>query len=111
PKKTTEFSLNEHTVNDLKVFYHQAHTNSITYADLVFSVPKIKEDELWLYSLFATILPEIGCKGRNYKQNLEYIQEYTGGIQAVYSINQHVDDFNNFSPALHIQGKALDRNA
>ncbi|MDR3624860.1 MAG: insulinase family protein [Chlamydiales bacterium] len=106
-----EFTLIKEKHKGLDVLYHECFTNQIVYADLHFTAPPIEVDELVYLRLFCTFLPEIGCKDRTYQQNLEYIQNNIGGINAFFSLHVHAEDSHLFKPTFGFKGKALKRKA
>lgn len=110
PKKARYYDLKEEKAGNLNLFHHDCFTNDIIYADLVFPLPKIEEHELSLLRIFTLLLPQLGCGGRSYASNLEYIQAYTGGISASETLNVHASDPYQLDPFFVIEGKALKRN-
>jgi len=111
PKRTRDYELKQTKAGNLTVFHHACFTNQIIYASLVFPLPALDESELPLLKLFSFLLPQIGCGGRTYAQNLEYIQANTGGVGVAEAINVQANDFNSLSPYFLLQGKALYRKA
>lgn len=111
PKLGREFPLLQEKVGNLQVFHHTVFTNDILYADFVYDLPKINEADLPLVRLFAILLPQMGCGGRSYAENLEYIQANIGGIGASLTFNLQASDPADFSPSFYIRGKALHRKA
>ena len=110
PKKNKLYPLNIEDIKGNKVYHHSVFTNEIIYVDLLFDLPKLTLDELILLSLFASLITDIGAANRNYVENLEYIQAYTGGISAYVALNVQADNFDNFIPSIGIRGQALYRN-
>ncbi len=109
PKKGRRFELSRQALGNLDVFHHSAFTNHLIYLDLVFPMPEAKEEDLWFMRLFSILAPQVGSGTRSYTENLEYIQQHTGGIGVGFSLNQQVNDADVFSPSVHIKGKALCR--
>jgi len=107
PKYSRDFPLSRERIGNLDVLHHNCFTNDFVYADIVFNLPDIPEKDLSFAQLFTLILPHVGCGSRNYKTNLEYIQEHTGGIGASLSLNNDVQDPENFTPSFCLGGKAL----
>lgn len=95
----------------MQIAWHECFTNKIVYADIHFDLSQISESELPYLRLFSGFLSEIGCADRDYKKNLEYIQEHTGGVGAFVSMHVQADDYNKFKPTFGIRGKALYRKA
>lgn len=110
PKIARDFTLNREKVGNLEVFHHPTFTNEILYCDLVYDLPKILEEDLPLIRLFTVLISQIGCGGRNYSENLEFVQAYTGGIGASLTFNLQSSDTSKFTPSFYIRGKALHRN-
>lgn len=109
PEEAKDFSLMEEDLGGLRTFRHECFTNSFVYADVVLDLPSLKKEELPYLRMFSWLLPQIGCGGRDYRSNLEYIQEHTGGIGMALSLNSQAQDFDFFKPALNIGGKSLCR--
>ncbi|MBU6446849.1 MAG: insulinase family protein, partial [Verrucomicrobia bacterium] len=97
-------------VQKKNVFHHSCFTNQIVYADLVFELPEIAVEDLPLVSLFAQILPELGCGGRSYEENLAFQQRYIGEFAVALALHVSHDDPDVCRPTLALRGKALQRN-
>lgn len=91
--------------------HHSCFTNHILYADLIFELPELKAEELPLLSLFAKLLPELGCGGRDYAETLAYQQSYIGGFDASLALHVTQENPDVCRPAFSLRGKALYRNA
>lgn len=111
PKFSRQFALTQEKLGELQVFHHSCFTNGIVYADLVFELPDIKEEQLPIVRFFASILAQMGCGGRTYVETLQYIQAHTGGVGGGLAFNLQVKDYNLFFPTFSIRGKALHRKA
>lgn len=106
PKHLRDFSL----IQNGNVFHHSCFTNRILYADLIFDLPDLKEEELPLLSFFTQALPELGCGGRDYEENLIYQQRYIGEFEASLSLHVNQEEPNFCRPTLALRGKALYEN-
>jgi presequence protease len=109
PKQAIDYSLDHYKQDQLNVYHHDAFTNSIVYADLIWKVPQLPESDMWLLRFYATILPQMGCGGRDYQENLEFIQENLGGFGSFLSLNVQSHNCNEYSPTFHLRGKSLYR--
>lgn len=109
PLSAKNYLLIQEKVGDLSVFHHNVFTNDILYADLIFNLPHLAEEDLVYLRLFTVILTQVGCGGRSYQENLEYIQGNTGGVEAGISLNLQAFNHLIFTPTFHIRGKALNR--
>jgi len=109
PRKARDFPLQEQTHGPYTVYRHETFTNGITYADLVYPLPSIPEDTLPYVRLLELLLSQVGCGGRSYEENLEYIERHTGGVMGAVSFNNTAVDYTRFHPTFHIKGKALNR--
>ncbi len=109
PLHVQDFSLRLEKFRDLHVYHHACFTNHIIYADCIFNLPKIEEDELPYVQLLISLMPEIGVKDRSYAENLEYIQAHTGGVGLNCSLHVQAGSPQNLNPCLSIRGKALHR--
>ena len=95
----------------MDIFFHEAFTNHFIYAELVLPLPHLELSELAYARTFVKLLTQLGSGNRKFSENLDYIQEHTGGITAGFSFNHQVNDMNRIVPTLHIKGKALSRKA
>ncbi len=111
PKETRDFVLKEENHSAVRVYHHDCFTNGMIYADAVYKLPSVPAAYLPYVRLFALLLPQVGCGGRTYEENLEYIERHTGGVAAAINFNNLVVDYTQFTPTFHIKGKALNRKA
>ncbi len=111
PIKNKSYPLNIEENKNLKIFHHDVFTNEILYVDLLFDLPNLTFNELILLSLFTSIITEVGAGPRNYVENLNYIQAYTGGIASYLTLNISASNFNEFTPSIAIKSKALYKNS
>lgn len=111
PKASRVFDLAREKSGNLEIFHHNCFTNEIIYADLVFDLPAFNEEDLPYVRLYTTLMAQMGCNGRDYAQNLEYIQANTGGVGASLTMNLQATNHKLFSPSLYIRGKALHRKS
>lgn len=111
PHSPKVFPLQQETFGNLKIYHHNCFTNGIIYADLVYDLPAIAEEDLSYARLVTTLLSQMGCNGRNYAENLEYIQANTGGVGASFTFNIQASDHTQFSPSFCLRGKVLHRKA
>lgn len=109
PVYIRDYPLNKEKIGNFSIFHHQCFTNEIVYADLIFNLPDLIEEDLFYARLFSFLLPQMGCGERNYVKNLEFIQANTGGINAYLSLNSQAQDSHQIYPTFSIKGKALHR--
>lgn len=107
PKSVRDFAL----IEKGNTLHHSCFTNQILYVDLIFELPEFKAEELPLLALFAKLLPELGCGGRDYAANLAYQQSHVGGFDASLALHVTHDDPHICRPAFSLRGKVLYRNA
>jgi len=111
PKVSRDYPITKEKLGKLQLYHHSCFTNEIIYANFVYDLPLIKEQDLPYVRLLASLLSQMGCDGRNYIENLEYIQAHTGGVGAALAFNIQAHDAHQFFPTLEIRGKALHRKA
>lgn len=110
-KVTKEYALHKEPVGALDVYHHATFTNEIIYADLTAPLPAIEERDLPFVKILTSLIPQLGCGGRTYAENLEYEHAHTGGVNLSLGFDRHADDLNLYTPTLAIKGKALHRKA
>ncbi|MES2121213.1 MAG: insulinase family protein, partial [Chlamydiota bacterium] len=106
-----DFPLKHARVGNLDVYHHDCFTNHIIYADLIFDMPEIADENLPLVHLMTSLIPEIGSGARTYAQNLDYLQAHTGGIGAACGLHIQMSDPKSAKPSFSLRGKALYRKA
>lgn len=111
PKEVRDYPLLRESEGNLEIFRHDCFTNSILYTDLVFPLPYIAEEDLPYVNLFSNLLGQLGCGGRSYAENLDYILAHTGGVIACMVQYSDSSDFTQFATTFHIKGKSLFRKA
>ncbi|MCH9609805.1 MAG: hypothetical protein S4CHLAM45_08900 [Chlamydiales bacterium] len=110
-KKGREFSLNREEMGPYSLYSHNCFTNGLIYADLIFDLPKIREEDLPYLRLFVLLLPQMGCGGRSYIENLNYVLQHIGAAGLSLELFPQADDPTVIKPALTVRGKALARKA
>jgi Zn-dependent M16 (insulinase) family peptidase len=111
PNEVSYFSIKKETYNQLAVYHHECFTNGIIYADIVFDIPQVAEEDLFYLRLFSSLLTDLGAGGRSYIENLKYIHEKVGGIWTSLSLNVQKDNKETCYPTISISGKALKENS
>jgi Zn-dependent M16 (insulinase) family peptidase len=109
PHSPKVFSLQHESFDNLNVYHHSCFTNEIVYVDLAYELPEIAEEDLSYARLLTTLMSQMSCNGRNYMENLEYIQANTGGVGAGFSFNLRAENNTKFTPTFNLKGKALHR--
>lgn len=107
PPHARDFAL----IEEGHLYHHNCFTNQILYADLIFNLPHIDPEDLSLVSLFCKLLPELGCGGRSYAENLEFQQSYIGGFEASLALHVSQENPDHCHPAFSFRGKALYQNS
>jgi presequence protease len=111
PLFSREYALHQEKLGPLQIYHHPVFTNDIIYANLTWDLPDLPVEDLPFLTLLTIVLTQIGSNGRNYKENLEYIQGHTGGIGAGVSLNIQANNSTQYRPTFHLKGKALHRKA
>lgn len=106
-----EIPIKQWHQENLHIVHHDGFTNHFLYADLIFDLPNIADEDLPYVHLLITLLPELGSGPRDYLANLEYIQAHTGGIGATCALHTQADNPKAANPCINIRGKALYRKA
>ncbi|MFC2049472.1 insulinase family protein, partial [Chlamydiota bacterium] len=108
-KAGKEFPLIHEHFDKFELYSHLCFTNGLTYVDLVFDLPFFPEKDLPLLRLFTVLLPQVGCGGRKYDQQLEYLLEHTGGVGVSLDLGIQAGSVEAMRPSLSLRGKALNR--
>src|SRR5512139_3960858 len=79
-KKNKSIPIEELTIQDTPVLYHDLFTNGIVYLDLGFDLHALPKDQLPLTEIFARALLEMGTTSEDYVKLSQRIGKSTGGI-------------------------------
>ena len=79
-KKNKSIPIEELTLQDTPVLYHDLFTNGIVYLDLGFDLHALPKDLLPLTEIFARALLEMGTTSEDYVKLSQRIGKSTGGI-------------------------------
>lgn len=90
-------------------FYGQP-TNGLVYQQLIAPLPELPDELLELLPYYTSVLTEVGCGGRDYRETQAWQYAVTGGVGASASIRGAVADEQQASAYLVFSGKALERN-
>ncbi|OEY67136.1 insulinase family protein [Marinobacter sp. X15-166B] len=96
--------------HDLPATLYAQGTNGLVYEQVVVPLPPMTDDELLLLPLYTACLTEVGCGELDYLQMQNRISAVSGGIAASTSARGRVDDVQNLSGYLLLNGKALVRH-
>ena len=110
PPKAKDFLLTHLPLKNLDVYSHECFTNGLIYAELLFDLPHIETEELPFLSLLSHLWTDLGCGGRSYEETLQFMQAYTGGIDAHLALHVCSLNPNVLRPSFSLRGKTLTRN-
>ncbi len=111
PPHIRDFPLSQKKYGSLEIFHHDCFTNHILYADLLFDLPEISQENLPYVQLLCSLLPDLGAGNRDYSENLEYIQAHTGGLNIFVNLHPQVDLQLPLRPCITIRSKSLARKS
>jgi len=106
-----EYPLQHTTYAHTSCHHHACFTNQHLYVDLVFDLPYVAPQDLPLLRLFVLLAPQLGCGGRNYKANLDYILQHIGGAGLSLDLYPQAHDPQQLRPSLSLRGRSLVRKA
>lgn len=87
-KKNKIIPLEELTLADVPVLYHDLFTNGIVYLDLGFNLKTLPQDLLPYYALFEALLFQTGTHHEDYVSLIQRIGQKTGGIYATTFLSE-----------------------
>lgn len=110
PAEARHFDLDQTQRKELEIFHHDTFTNQIAYADLIYDLPDLDEEEMFYLHLLLPFWTELGAGDRTFEENIAYTHAYTGGIGSHVSLHVQAHDPMRSKPSLQLHGKALKRN-
>lgn len=111
PQRAKDFPLSTIATDSLTVYTHECFTNGLLYADFLFDLPHIAVKDLSLLSLLVNLWTDLGCGGKSYEETLQFMQAYTGGIDATLTLHVCATNPNVLRPSLSFRGKAMEKNS
>ncbi|SPN74086.1 Peptidase M16C associated [Chlamydia serpentis] len=111
PTSGKEFLLIKEGFIEGEVLHHECFTNDIVFIDVVLDIPPLSAEELPWLRLLVFLMLQLGCGGRSYKEHLELLLEYTGGVDVSYDFSPHANKNSFLSPSVSIRGKSLASNS
>lgn len=109
-KQSRPLELRQTKVGNANTFFRSCFTNGVIYQDICLKLPAMEHDDLPYIRLFAYLISQIGSDSRNYIENLNLIQNHTGGIVAFLDSYISIEDQHIHKPHLIFKGKAIERN-
>lgn len=99
----------ELTIDDTLVVYHNIDTNGIGYADLLFDLSGVSEDELPYVGILQAVLGVIDTENYEYGELFNEINMHTGGISTSIELYPDVTkvEEKDFRATFEIKSKAL----
>lgn len=110
PPQERHLPLSSEPFPDFTVFHQNCFTNEIGYADLLFDLPYVPQEQLPLLRLLTVVFSQMGFGTQSYEEILTYMQAYTGGVAPYLALHMQADNPNHFFPSFVLRGKALYRN-
>lgn len=110
PKPCRKIPLHQERIGSVDLFSHTPFTNEVCYTSLITPLPHIAHEDLWLLRLFSLLYTGLGCGNRTYKEMLDYLQEYTGGVYASVTMTPQATNPHQALPSWVMRGKCLRRN-
>ena len=111
PPHARDFPLRHADTPAFDLYHHDCFTNQIIYADLLFDLPEIDEEDLPLLSLLSKVWTELGAGGKSYEETLQFMESNTGEFDAHLALHVCADKPDLLLPAFSLRGKALMRKA
>lgn len=110
PRQRERKEFRDDEVNGVKIQWHEAPTNGLTYFRGLNTFEGLPEDLRVLIPLFTDAIMRLGTKDKSMEAIEDLIKLKTGGISIGYSASASPTDFRNVSEGLAFSGWALDRN-
>ena len=87
--------------------WYVAGTNGLSYQQVIVELPELTETEQAILPLYSHCLTELGCAGRDYRENQAYQSQITGSFTASCSVRGAPDNEQQSKGYLVLSGKAL----
>lgn len=107
PNSGKEFNLIKDIVAGGEVLHHCCFTNDLIFVDVIMDMPPLSEEELPWFRLMIFLMLQLGCGGRSYREQLEFLLEHTGGVDVIYDFSPHANKNSLLSPSISLRGKSL----
>lgn len=104
-----DYPLNYHTYQACKIHHYPTFTNSHIYVDLVYDMPQLPYEDLAYFRLFILLSSQLGCGGRNYQENLDFILQHISAVGYSFELFPQAHHPGTLKPAFSVRGKCLRR--
>jgi Zn-dependent M16 (insulinase) family peptidase len=110
PRQKERVEIRDGAVDDVKVQWHEAPTNGLTYFRAINNFENLPEDLRAHVPLFTDAIMRLGTKNMTMEQIEDLIKLKTGGVSASYHATSSPLDFMLAKEGVSFSGTALDRN-
>ncbi|KAH6688989.1 mitochondrial presequence protease [Plectosphaerella plurivora] len=110
PRSKEPTVVRDDTVDAVKVQWHEAPTNGLTYFRAINTLDNLPDELRELVPLFTDSIMRLGTKDMSMEQLEDLIKLKTGGMSVGYHSTPSPTDFHSASEGLIFTGMALDRN-
>jgi Zn-dependent M16 (insulinase) family peptidase len=110
PRESKRTELRHDTLGDVKVQWHEAPTNGLTYFRAVNTIDNLPNELRELMPLFADSIMRLGTKDMTMEQLEDLIKLKTGGVSVGYYSAASPLNHQEASEGISFTGMALDRN-
>lgn len=110
PTEAMEFPLKKSSDHGLTIYHHSAFTNRFIYAEYLMDLSQFSMEDLPYVHLLTSLYPSLGMGGRTYRENLEYMHAFTGGISTLSDLHPQALEPDQLRPSFSCRGKALRQN-
>jgi Zn-dependent M16 (insulinase) family peptidase len=110
PRQKEVVEVRDSSLNGVKVQWHEAPTNGLTYFRAINSFDNLPEELRAMIPLFNDCIMRLGTKDMSMEQLEDLMKLKTGGVTTGYHISSSPTDFTSASEGMVFSGTALDRN-
>lgn len=106
-KNCKNLSIEELSLNGVKLLYHKMPTNKIAYINCMFSTENLEEEEIPYAALLSHLLGKVDTKNYDYMELNKKIMLSTGGINFENQVFSNHASTNNYKAFLNSKCKVM----
>lgn len=105
-REAEPYSIEERSVDDTKLLFHDVETNGIAYLDLLFDTSAVAVCDIPYIGILAAVLGFVDTECYRYGELADEINLHTGGIYSTIGIYGHMKD-EEFDTKYEVRAKVL----
>ncbi len=110
PKEITMYDISTYK-DSLTIYHHECFTNSIVYAEVVFNIGAMDQEDLGYLRLFSMFCTEVGTLNVPYTEHLKEVEQFLGSLNASLHLDKNLENPKSAQFLFILQAKCFSKNS